>query len=173
MPFFDPEFGEVDPTSVLRGDSKVDSPVAEWSSGRFEQQSPVWSAWPGVIWFHESVVEKMVGLNLRGFSSYPVSLVGKDGSEISGYRGLVILGRCGPIQPERSLSMQADSKEGGTSEVKGLFFEEESWDRSDIFMCESYTAHVFFSERAKKCLESVLSNVEFQSVEEVVWMHLR
>lgn len=168
MVIFDPEFDSVDPTSVLRGEASIDNPVASWSSGRFKSQSLVWSAWPGVIWFHLSVVERMLRDGIQGFSTYSASLLGKNGKVINGYMGWIVSGRCDPINYERSHEFVTDLGGGETTELRGLFFDEQSWDGSDVFMCRDNTAHVFFSERARRCLEPAVSNTSFEELSQVV-----
>lgn len=169
---FTPKFGDIEPTSAVRGESEVEDACAVWMEGRLKSQPIVWSDWPGVEWFHESVIQEMNRTGLKGFSSYPVSLIGKNGGSTSGYRGLVVSGRCGAIQSSRSRRAKSDSGKEFSYKVKGLFFQEESWDRSDVFMCDDQTAHVFFSKRAKTCLESVLSSARFESLDEIVWVSL-
>lgn len=165
---FTPKFGDVDPTSILRGDVRVEEGTAVWSSGKFQSQSPIWSSWPGVMWLHNSVIEHMVGEDVRGVSSYPASLIGKSGDLIQGYHGLVVFGRCGAIDFHRSERIVDVSGKVSGDKFRGIFFDEVSWDGSDVFMCRDNTCYLLFSQRAKDCLEPLLSNVEFEPLTEIV-----
>jgi hypothetical protein len=51
--------------------------------------------------------------------------------------------------------------------TRGLFFEEASWDGSDIFMPSDDSAWIFVSELAKRVLQGQAKNVRFEALSEL------
>lgn len=98
-----------------------------------------------------------------GWSSFPVELRGKNGERIDGYRGLAVTGRCGQLQYERSLSETRIGRSGQPYRVwTGLYFDEASWDGSDVFLASDAT-FVFVTERVVRALkEAEVTNVVFE-----------
>jgi hypothetical protein len=72
--------------------------------------------------------------------------------EIEGYQGLSALGRCGPVHHDAAL-LQPMAPGGEPVEGwRGLLFDPETWDGSDIFSPEG-TAHLIVSQSVKHALE--------------------
>ncbi|MFN8149665.1 MAG: hypothetical protein U0R24_00875 [Solirubrobacterales bacterium] len=74
-----------------------------------------------------------------GWTTFPVELALDISQALEGYRGLAITGRCGRIEEEMSERItlpppvpQGHSRPG----LRGLCFEPDSWDGSDLFMPE-------------------------------------
>jgi hypothetical protein len=101
---------------------------------------------------------------MTGWITYPVSILDREGNQISDYYGLAITGRCGPVLWDESerVILPRPVPQGRESEGwRGLPFDENTWDGSDLFV-PGNSNFVIASPRAKAILEkSRLSNVSF------------
>jgi hypothetical protein len=110
----------------------------------------------------------------RGWTTFPVQIFLDDGSTLDGYLGLAVTGRSGPIDDRFSEdAIQPPPVSGGQPgrALRGLCFEPESWDGSDIFTPEGYAGR-FVVEAVKNALEEAgVSNVEFRRLSEIerIW----
>ena len=88
------------------------------------------------------------------------------------YYILTVTGRCGPL--DRSKTQIVDSTKlihGQTVKAnQGLFFPEDSWDGSDMFVSE-YVNFTFVTEKVKTILEkNKVTNVEIINTKEYQWL---
>jgi hypothetical protein len=86
---------------------------------------------------------------------YPVGLEADDGTEVAGYSGLVVSGRYGAIDNTRSVQVEkvvVGNPKGHAPVWKGLYFDEKSWDGSDIFR-PSGTGYIFVTEKVRAALD--------------------
>lgn len=110
---------------------------------------------------------------LRGFTgwaTFPATVLGKQGEVIPGYHGLVVTGRSGPIDDTRSRPQVCPPPVPGgrtTRQWFGLFFDEQTWDGSDLFVPED-TALTVAVERVKRAFEAArITNSEFTPLADV------
>lgn len=146
------DLGDADPLAVTRGTAEVTHARGRWAMGSAKPAEIVWTTSVFPVLLSPALVDALRRAGISGWASYPVELRGKKGVELGTYHGLVIRGRCGPIDKSRSSIAPSTSPTGPGWVVKGLFFDERSWDGSDIFMPEDKTAFVFFTEKAKDLL---------------------
>jgi hypothetical protein len=107
------------------------------------------------------------GEGFTGWRTYPVHLYAKDGARIPGYHGLAIHGRCGPLDDSRSVQLDTIYPGGVFPKWYGLYFDEETWDGSDLFMTSSEQAWIFVVEAVKRAFEKAkLTNVEFTALDQ-------
>jgi hypothetical protein len=98
----------------------------------------------------------------------------KDGSELPGYHGLAVTGRCGPIDDSLSdeVVLPPPVPRGRARRaLRGICFDSATWDGSDVFTPEGYTAS-FVVERVKTAVEAAgITNVEFARLSETnrIW----
>jgi hypothetical protein len=110
-----------------------------------------------------------------GWRTFPVRLTLEDGTELRGYHGFSVTGRCGPIDDSLSDQvMLAPPVPGGEPApgLRGLCFTPGSWDGSDIFTSAAGGAMIFVVERVKDALERAgITNVAFQRLSEIerIW----
>jgi hypothetical protein len=140
--------------ALSRAELSVERPVVlRWKMGRKVPGDFVWTAMAVLIVVSDKVVSVLKTNFCSGWSTYPVHLYGPLGNRIVGYHGLAVRGRCGPRQPERSAhTVVVDDKIGPRPSYRGLFFDESSWDGSDIFVPSDGSAQVFLLERVKNLL---------------------
>jgi len=113
------------------------------------------------------VVDALQGF--RGWMTFRVELYGKQNERVPGYSGLVITGRCGPIQPERSewIWREPAVPHGKvTRALLGIYFDEATWDGTDLFVPEK-TGAVVIVQKVKDALEAAkISNASIERLSE-------
>jgi hypothetical protein len=118
------------------------------------------------------VITALAESAISGWSTFPVKLFDSGKREISGYTGLAVTGRCGWIgfdRREESLIYRPNRSGGETRYFKGLKFDEQSWDGTDLFMdAEARTGWVLATERVRKTFRArEVTNVEFTLIDDV------
>ncbi len=99
-------------------------------------------------------------LNHHGFTGVrpiPVLLSTKDEEDVSGYFILSILGRSNPIDRSRSTDVILPPRITGSptrKSLQGMYFKDDQWDGSDIFMPEG-TSIIVVTEKVKNSLENL------------------
>lgn len=117
------------------------------------------------------ISDRVLGILKRegftGWRTYPIRLFGKNGARISGYHGLAIHGRCGPLDDSRSVKRDTVYPGGVFPEWYGLFFDPTTWDGSDLFMTSSPQTWLFVVEAVKRAFEKAkVTNVKFTPLDE-------
>jgi hypothetical protein len=100
------------------------------------------------------LLEKLTAANVTGWRALPVELADDGGVLISDYKLLVVVGRCGRIDNSRSVSVDrvVVGNPKGAKVWKGLYFDESTWDGSDLFSPDG-TAFTFATENVKSVIE--------------------
>ena len=151
---------------LFRGEELPASPVAfRWGEGS-RLYDLLLSTIPSYV-ASARFFDALVSTNATGWSRFPIELHGKAGGTVNGYGGLVVTGRCGRPQYERSRVETRIGSSGKPYKVKiGLYFDEASWDGSDVFTAEGST-FVFVTEKVKRALEKAkITGLEFTPLSE-------
>jgi hypothetical protein len=115
----------------------------------------------------ESVVATLRAVGASGWGTYPVRLESEEGTEVTGYSGLIVSGRCGAIDNTRSVQVDkavVGNPRGHAPVWRGLYFAEESWDGSDIFRPSS-TGYIFVTEKVRAALDGAkVTNLSFTAL---------
>jgi hypothetical protein len=136
-----------DGLSALRGKLDIRVPVAaEWALGSGVPLDYVLANNAVSILISEKFAAALRASGCTGWSTFPVNLTGRDGEPLHGYAGLRVTGRCGPIQLERSREGMKDYPGGRFPVYIGYYFEEGTWDGSDVFMPDAYDGTVLITE---------------------------
>ena len=121
--------------AITRAESHPDEPVrAKWSMGGRQPTDMIWTRIAAPVLVNDRVIGLLEALGARGWNTYRIELVGRDGDKVSGYRGLSVHGRCGGIDNSRSVKVMKRYPGGVFPEWRGLFFDPETWDGSELFM---------------------------------------
>ena len=119
-----------------------------------------------------ATVATISSLELSGTKLYPVEIdpEGISGS-VSGYQGMAVIGRCGPIQQHRARDGSRVTAIGKTVPAKlGVYFERSTWDGSDFFMPSDSYGFVIATLRARDAIEKAnLTNFRFMRTADFVW----
>jgi hypothetical protein len=104
----------------------------------------------------------------KGWDRFPVDVSGC--GLPSGYAGLVVRGRCGVIDDRRSVRMERIAPHHPKGHVvvwKGLYFDAETWDGSDIF-CPEDANFIFVTERLAAALRAAnLTNISLKRASDI------
>jgi len=102
-----------------------------------------------------------------GWGSYPVSVVDKNGKRCKGYRGLIVRGRCGPVDLNMSEVVLEELPVGWLPSFRGHLFDPGSWDGSDIFMHrQPGSCVVMVSDRVRAAFKKAkVKNVRLEALD--------
>ncbi|MBI2416009.1 MAG: hypothetical protein HYV33_05125 [Candidatus Kerfeldbacteria bacterium] len=110
----------------------------------------------------DRVIDVLTQNHFTGWSTFSVKVHDKKGNEIPGYHGLVVMGKCGPIDDRKSAWITRKANVGDM-QVKvryGCYFGRDSWDGSDVFTPKG-TIMTFVTEPVKEALEKAhLTNIQ-------------
>jgi hypothetical protein len=152
-----------DGLAALRGDRQIQTPVSlRWRMGRRTPDDFIWTtiAIPFIV--SERVIAALEDCKCSGWDTYPIALVGAAGEPIPGYHGLVVRGRCGPLEKHRSVEIRKQYPGGVFPAYRGWYFDERAWDGSDVFMPGGRVGHVFITQDAKDALSAArISGADF------------
>lgn len=157
------DFSPDEGVAALTGELTLGRPVrVTWDMGGSSPSDFVWTTNFAPLIVSVRILDVLKEMQATGWDSYDVQLVGRDDREISGYGGLVVRGRCGPIQRERSVAIPKEFPGGVFPVYRGYFFDEQSWDGSDVFLA-SGTLHIFVVERVVRALRGAgVTGVKFE-----------
>lgn len=134
--------------------------VWRYSSGRRKPSDLIDGA-HGVHLISEHFRDALRDANATGWTSRPVALYDAEGQPIHSYERLVVNGRCGAIDPDRSRRETIN----GTTVLHGFYFEPGSWDGSDVFS-PAPRPDVLLTQRAADAVRK-LSNVALEPLSRI------
>ncbi len=144
---------------------------------RFVQyEGKVWydlvgSQYPALRLFSKRILDAFSAAGVTGWEAAQVVVANKARKPVSSnYALFVVTGRSGPI--DNSLSVQTDwllrGKPTGKKVWKGRFFQDGTWDGSDVF-APSGTAFFFVTSKVKAVLEQEqATNIRLEPISEVI-----
>ncbi len=110
-----------------------------------------------------------------GWKEKKVEVYSNGKKQLADYSGLAIVGKCGPIINELSVKKQVEPPVsfGNSYEAYfGLYFDEKSWDGSDIFS-PTGKHNIFVTEKVRNVLvQHNVSNIDFTPISDVENMML-
>src|SRR5439155_8084762 len=89
------------PALLVRGEARADRLIATRAMGQRVPSDVVWTTWAIPLMLSQSVVDTCLAADLSGWTTLPVALTDALGDDHP-YHLLVVNGRCGPIDYERS-----------------------------------------------------------------------
>jgi Immunity protein family (Imm11) len=159
-----------DAIHLTRAEAEVVEPIIfDWDEGQ-RRYDLVGTTWAVLDIVSDRFAALLRERGLTGWRTYPVAICGKDGEAVSGYHGLAVTGRCGPIEWERSerVILPPSVPKGRTrAGWRGLYFTPESWDGSDLFVPADGGGYVIVTDAVKNASEDRrLTNVTFTRLTE-------
>jgi hypothetical protein len=153
---------------LTRAEMQPSHPITvEWAMGSAKPGDVIWTTMAVVVIVSDSVVQLLRSHEFTGWSLYDVSVRNKQGELIPGYCGLAITGRCGKIDYTRTVVVPRVYPAGIFPIGKGLLFEPESWDGSDLFMPAGGVGNKLMVEKVKKAFERAkIKNVLFTPLDQ-------
>lgn len=157
-----------------RAEARPDFPVRlEWAMGGATPSDVVWTTSADLPVVSRRVIQLLENGGFTGWDTYPVDLVDKAGDWVPGYAGLMVTGRCDPVDLSRSELVLREFPGGWFPNLRGHFFPPESWDGSDLFMERqdergSTTLFLYATARLIRALRLArIKNLQIESIAEV------
>ena len=165
-----PKDGAIDdPWALCRGDFRPRTAIEFFHSEGRDVYDVIWTGFVAVVLVSRRFRDVLERAEFTGWTPYPVKVFDEVGEEIRGYCGLAFTGRSGPVDYSRSQKVWRKPRyKGGPKyqEYVGLFFKEDRWDGTDLFLPEN-TAHKIITEKVKNALSKLdIPNVGFERLTE-------
>jgi hypothetical protein len=119
---------------------------------------------PMLLIVSDTVVRTLEVIGATGWTTYPVECRNRRGEVVPGRAGLSVTGRCGPPLWRRSRHFQKRLAPGTPPApyLRGFYFDEDSWDGSDVFSPVT-TGFVVVVDRVYKALRAAkVRNFRFE-----------
>ena len=160
----------IDDVGLLQGTVTPSAPVVfRHAIGRVPSDLMLGGS-PFVLLISDRFQEVLKEHAFTGWATYPVAVQTKRGAPIPGYSGLAITGRAGDVDWNRSeSSIRASLRPDGhaTHSYRGMYFDEASWDRSDLFLLGD-TGRLVVTAAVRDALRAAkIRNVAFTRLTEV------
>ena len=137
----------VDRHKLLRGELQpADDLTVASAEGRI-LRDVIWTDNVSIVLISDRVVHLFRSHHFSGWSTYQVRVHAKGVQQ--NYFGLIVTGRCGPLDRTRGEWVHKDDVPGRF--LRGVFFDEQSWDGADFFLPQG-TAFIFITERVRDLL---------------------
>lgn len=157
-----------DLAAVLRGEVAVTEPLLFRRVGGSRPSDLISTTYSALFLLSERVIDALSAHSFTGWRSLPVVI--HDGrAELGGYHGLAITGRSGPFDDSRSQRTILRPPRGGTAMagLRGVTFDTDTWDGSDIFMPDGSTATLVVDAVRKALVRIKATNIRFDDIAKV------
>ena len=127
---------EFDENRLIKGDYRhIELPVIFKQSTGKNFHDMLDTGWPSLYLISDKMENVLEQNNLTGWKTFPVQVIDKKGSEVKGYQGLSITGRCGPVDYTKCeiIEKRAFPDAPLVKYYKGLYVGLDKWDGSDFF----------------------------------------
>ncbi len=134
-----PDLKDIEPEDLLLGKEVPANPIFCDYHSCSRPMDLIATTWAILFLFSEKVIKTLQGIGATGWSTFPVKVIGKNRKPVSGYYGLSVTGRSGPISlSDEDIVTLPPPVEGGRESqwYKGFHFDIETWDQSDFFIPE-------------------------------------
>jgi hypothetical protein len=162
---------DIDTIKLLRGDIRPSRPVRTRVTMGKRPVDLIVGTDISTKLLSDAAVKALTTAGITGWTTYPVEVLGPPGVRIAGYRGLSATGRCGPIDKSRSRRELRPPRVPNAAAYwawMGLYFDEATWDRSDLFMPQDRTLFIFATELVRATVAvHKLTNFNFIPVDDV------
>jgi len=159
------EFGK-----LLRADYKVNHLDIKYLEGSGEPSNLFWNMVTDPFCVSQTLLELIRNANISGWTGISTTVLTKSGSKsIDNYFAITVNGRANSIDYLQTDIIFEQLPGGQFPSFKGLFFDPESWDGSDIFMARpnnnsksKYTAFIYVTKKFVDTLKkNKVSNIRF------------
>ena len=123
---------------------------ARWAMGATNPSDVIWTRVAAPVLLSERLVAMLREQGFTGWDTYPVTLTDRRGARLPDYHGLSVQGRCGPIDPSRSTRISKEYPAGPFPVARGVYFDESSWDGSDVFVSTDGKGWIFVVEAVQR-----------------------
>ena len=161
----------LDQFALLRAEYIPSEPVTfEWDSGD-QPLDVIGTTHASLILVSMRFVDVLRQHSFTGWTTWPALIQWPDGGDLGGYRGIAVLGRCGPIDDSLSDEVVLPPPVAGgraRRALRGLCFAPDSWDGSHIFTCDSGGGAIFVTEAVREAVARAhLTNVSVMKLADI------
>jgi hypothetical protein len=146
--------GEVQPSGEF---------MVRWGMGSAKPGDVIWTSAVFPLLVSSRVLAVLEENQISGWSTYPAKVTVRYAEVCSEYFGLSVMGRCGTRDLSRSEIVLEQYPNGWFPNFEGYFFDESSWNESDLFMEEDNRSGVIIA--TKKVVDAFrrarISNIRF------------
>jgi hypothetical protein len=156
-------------TDLFRGRLRLGTPLKLGAYLGGQAMDFLWGGLIPLVCILDRVVEILRTNEITGWSTYPVEVYGRKGDHLPGYHGFSVTGNECRRDRSRSEILSRQAVPGGEPFVvyKGLYFYEDDWDGSDIFVVRKYGG-IVVTEKVNRLLKrSNVTNVKMTPLTEV------
>jgi hypothetical protein len=131
---------------LLMGTMEVTAPAVRWRRSRGTRIGDVvWTDFVGLVLISDDLAGQLRQRGITGWSPFPTECV--NSPELSRYVVCQVQGRSGGVRFDRGTWIRHEEAAGPWKSVlRGLFFDENTWDGSDIF-CPAGTGFMVVTEK--------------------------
>ena len=163
----DVKAGGIDFVALSRGESQTKGPIQFDVAQGTIATDILWMQLVAPVCVAKRVIRILSENEVSGWSTYPVEVFDQEGELLADYHGLVVTGGVCDADYNRSavITKPPPAPRGKSYDVyKGLFFDEDQWDGSDMFWVGGVRVVV---EKVKTAFEkSGVENVAFTPLPE-------
>lgn len=161
--------GESQCYRLMQGDySGIEMPVAGLEEEtRYKRHDFMNTGWL-LYMISDHAVEAFTESGLTGWKTFPVQIKAKKGGFVTGYQGLSVTGRCGPVDHSKSEPFEKLYPGGVYTDYLGLHVGLDEWDGSDFFLPRGFAGPILSSRAVDVIRSEKLSNVECTRLDECV-----
>jgi hypothetical protein len=127
------------------------------------------TGWPSLYLISDKMRTVLQENSLTGWKIFTIKVLDTKGQEIKGYHGLSIVGRCGPIDYNKSEVIEKRLVPNGplSKYYKGLHVGLDNWDSSDFFLPEKNFGIIITQRAAELIKKYKLTNIRLENLEEI------
>lgn len=157
----------LDELTLMRGGGPSNARFsARWAMGGRTPSDFVGTTLTTPVLISERTKSVMESEGITGWVSNPCLVVSRDGDDYN-YHLLGITGRSGPMQYDKSEIFVKNLPGGPANYLRGMYFDPETWDGSDLFLAGNSLIKVA-TDRLKKALDiNKVGNVTLDRLTEV------
>ncbi len=160
---------DLDMIEVALGKRQVTRPIGLRPMSGSLAADLMGTTWAVVNLMSDSLTRLLSSAAPEGWYPFPVELQLRGGEPLTGYHGLSITGRTGPIRQDLSVDAILPPVPGGQAVpgMRGWCFDPQSWDGSDVFSPEGAAAFCVTEAVADVLLTSGLTGMRIERMSEI------
>lgn len=127
------------------------------------------TGYPDLYMISERMKDILESNNLTGWKTFSVTVLDHEEKEIKGYCGLSVIGKCGPIDYNKSEIIEKKLVIDGPliKWYKGQYIGLDRWDGMDFFLPEGYYGIIVTEKAAKIIKKNKLTNIKLIRLSEI------
>lgn len=159
-----------DPSELVRGVRQPEKPVELRRISGSVETDLMGTDWATLLLVSDRLVDLLRAVSATGWSVFPVNLRTHGNRPLSGYHGLSVTGRAGPIRKElgRDVLLGPFAPSGkAVPGTRGWCFDPETWDGSGVFTPEGAEAFCVTTPVADVLRDSGVTGPRLERMSEI------